>query len=224
MICSKLDTQNYTAFANFIPVENMNATADGITISGLTDDYVLLSIFAIDNSGTPFFKSFQLLFGDINMPITVLGPDGQPASNVPVFGNATTYPGVSQICTTDASGVCTLENLTATTIGLVAKTDDNSIAVNGLAASSGQVTLKLMPYVQPVDGASFDIDNGTTGWTGGTVSQSLKIKRDTTLVVGTNGQFDLQTAGNSFPVHPFTKTAYIKYKFVTAEVPGGYFG
>ncbi|KAH0565383.1 hypothetical protein GP486_001217 [Trichoglossum hirsutum] len=224
MICSKLDTQNYTAFANFLPVENMNATADGITIFGLNDDYVLLSIFAIDSFGTAFFKTYQLLFGNINMPISVLGPDGQPASNVLVYGNATSYPGVSQTCTTDASGVCTLENLTATTIGLVAKTGDNSIAVNGLAASPSQVTLKLMPYDQPEDGASFDVNNGTSGWTGGAVSQSLKVKRDTTLVVSTNGQFDLQTANNSFPVHPFTKTAYIKYKFVTAEVPGGYFG
>lgn len=201
----------------------MNATADGITFSGFTDDYVLLSIIALDTSGTPILKSYQLHFGNINMPILVLGPDGQPASNILVLGNATIYPGISQTCITDSTGKCILENLTSTTIGLVARAADNSIAVNGLAAGSSQVTLKLMPFILPQPGASFDISNGTSGWTGGTVT-SLNVKRDTVLVVSTNGQFDLQTAHNSFPVHPFTKQAYIKYKFVTEEVPGGYFG
>jgi len=158
------------------------------------------------------------------MPILVLDPTGQPAANVPVYGNATIYSGISQICTTNAAGQCSLQNLTATTIGLVAKSEDNSVAVNGLASTTAQVTLTLVPFHDPQPGESFDISNGTTGWTGGVVSQSLKIKRDTTLVVSTNGQYDLQTASNGFPVHPFTKTAYIKYKFVTEEVPGGFFG
>jgi len=158
------------------------------------------------------------------MPILVLGPDSQPASGVLVYGNATTYPGVSQECTTNASGQCSLTNLPPTTIGLVARTDSNSIAVNGLAATTGQVTLKLLPFTQPTGNSTFDVNNGTSGWTGGTVSQSLKIKRDTTLTLSTNGQYSLQSASNSFNVHPFTKTAYIKYKFITSEVPGGYFG
>jgi hypothetical protein len=196
----------------------------GITFSGFIDDYVLLSIFALDSEGTPILKSYQLHFGSIDMPILVLGPDDQPASNVVVYGNATGYPGVSEACTTDIAGRCTLANLPSTTIGIVAKSEDNSIAVNGLAATSGLVTLKLMPFLQPKSGASFDIANGTEGWTGGAISQSLKIKRDTSLVVSTNNLFDLQSASNSFPVHPFTKTAYIKYKFVTAEIPGGFFG
>ena len=106
----------------------------------------------------------------------------------------------------------------------MAKTDSNSIAVDGLASTTAQVTLKLLPFTQPNGDSSFDINNGTSGWSVGTVSQSLKIKRDTTLTVSTNGQYDLQSASSSFNVHPFTKIAYIKYKFITSEVPGGYFG
>lgn len=142
---------------------------------------------------------------------------------MPVTGNATIYPGVSESCTTDATGQCTSPNLIATTIGLVAKTADNYVAVNGLAATTSQLTLKLIPFKESVSGSSFDIANGTSGWTGGVVS-SMKVKRDTTLVLSTNGQYDLQTASNSFPDHPGATMAYIKYKFVTAEVPGGYFG
>lgn len=158
------------------------------------------------------------------MPILVLNPDGQPVGDVLVYGNATTYPGVSQQCTTDASGKCSLTDLPPTTIGLVAKAGDNTIAIDGLAPTSGQVTLKLMPFNQPDGDSSFNVNNGTSGWTGGSTSQSYKIKRDTTLALATNGAYDLQSASNSFPVKENTKAAYIKYKFITEEVPGGYFG
>jgi hypothetical protein len=44
----------------------------------------------------------------------------------------------------------------------------------------------LLPYclhnVQPKDDASFDVHDGTSGWTSGAVSSHSKVKRDTTLV------------------------------------------
>ncbi|KAL9039043.1 MAG: hypothetical protein Q9214_005036, partial [Letrouitia sp. 1 TL-2023] len=222
--CSKFEVANTTAFANFAPVDDITVTPDGILFPGFSDDYVLLSLFALDTYGNVILKSYELHFGSINMPILVLGPDSQPASGVRVYGNATEYPGVSQECTTVASGQCSLTNLPPTTIGLVARTDDNSIAVSGLASTTSQVTLKLTPFTEPNGDSSFDVNNGTSGWTEGTLSQSLKIKRDTTLTVSTNGAYDLQSASGSFKVHPSTKTAYIKYKFITSEVPGGFFG
>ncbi|GKT61396.1 hypothetical protein ColTof4_01479 [Colletotrichum tofieldiae] len=99
--------------------------------------------------------------------------------------NANTHPGVERFCTADVTGRCTFDNLPSTTIGLIARTGDNSIAVSGLAASSGLMTLELMPFIKPDAGASFDIDNGTTGWSGGTTT-SAKVKRDTQLVVSTD--------------------------------------
>ena len=211
-------------YANDSQIDGISVTPESITFPGFTADYVLLSIFALDSNGDPILQSYQLHFGNVDMSILVLGPDNKPAEGVQVLGNATTYPGVGQQCLTDASGKCSLVNLPPTTIGLVARTDSNSIAVDGLATTTSQVTLKLLPFAEPAGDSSFDVNNGTSGWTGGTISQSLKIKRDTTLTVGTNGQYTLQHASNSFKVHPFTKTAYIKYKFITEEVPGGYFG
>jgi hypothetical protein len=222
--CGQLDVNKFQVLLNFANFTSLTATAAGISITGIQDDYALLSVFALDTFGTPIVNSFQLLFGNINMPVQVLGPDGSPTSNALVVANASIYPGVGHACTTDAKGGCTFQNLISTTIGLVAHTDNNSIAVNGLAATAGLVTLKLMPYVDPKANATFDVANGTTGWDGVGTPGTINAKRDTTLVVSTNHQFNLQSAGNSFPVHPFTKKAYIKYKFVTAEVPGGFFG
>lgn len=161
------------------------------------------------------------------MPMLILDPTDNPVPGVVVQANSTIYPGVSQSCTTGEDGKCTFTNLIASSISLVARTGDNSIAVDGLAPSFGLVTMKLMPYVAPGPDDNFDISNGTTGWDGGVISEEpfLKMtKRDTSLVISTNGARTLQSAKKSFPVHPFTKVVFVKYKFITSEIPGGYFG
>lgn len=222
--CSKFQINSTTAFANFKEIPGLVVTPDAIEFPGFADDYVLISVFALDSFGSPIIKSWELHFGSVDMPILIQNPDGTPAEGVFVEANATIYPGLTGSCTTDASGKCTIQSLPGTTIGLVARKEDNSIAVNGLAPTTTQVTLKLLPFVAPKDGASFDVDNGTGGWTGGELKQSVKVKRDTTLVVGTNGAYSLQSASNSFPAKESTKKTYIKYRFITSEVPGGFFG
>ncbi|KAL0942061.1 uncharacterized protein CTRU02_204824 [Colletotrichum truncatum] len=218
-----LDTENVAVYSNLAETQNFNVSPQAISFPGFSGGSVLLSIFALDNAGNPIIKSFQLALGSVSMPVLVLGVDGNPVSGASITANATTYPGVGQSCITDNQGQCTFKNLPSTTIGLVARAGDNSIAVNGLAASSGLVTLRLMPYVDPDADASFDIDNGTSGWSGG-ITKITKVKRDAQLSVSTNGRYNLQSAAKSFPVRPFTTNAYIKYKFITSEVPGGYFG
>ncbi|KAF1993873.1 hypothetical protein P154DRAFT_48574 [Amniculicola lignicola CBS 123094] len=222
--CAKFQVDSTTAFANFKAIPELTVTEDTITFPGFTEDYVLISVFALDTNESPIIESWELHFGSVNMPILILNPDDTPAEGVRVKADATAYPGLTGSCTTDVSGQCTLQNLPGTTISLVARKDDNSIAVNGLAPTTVQVTLKLLPFVTPNPDASFEIDNGMAGWTGGQLQQSLKIKRDTTLVVNTNGQYTLQSASNSFPASEGTKQVYIKYRFITSEVPGGFFG
>lgn len=222
--CSKFDVNQTTAFANFEAIPDIVVNEDSISFTGFSDDYCLLSVFALDTNGFPIIQSWELHFGTVNMPVLILNPDETPAEGVQIEANATVYPGLTGSCITDASGKCTIENLPGTTIGLVARKEDNSIAVNGLAPTTVEVTLKLLPFVDSKPGASFGVDNGTAGWTGGTVQQSLKVKRDTTLVVSTGGQYTIQTASNSFPASTGTKKVYIKYRFITSEVPGGFFG
>ncbi|GJC86435.1 hypothetical protein ColLi_09273 [Colletotrichum liriopes] len=198
-------------------------TLEGISLPGFSNTSVLLSVFALDVAGSPIIKSFDFVFGEISRPVVVLGTDGNPVSGATITVHATTHPGVARFCTADGTGRYTFGYIRSTTIRLIARTGDNSIAVNGLAASSGLVTLELMPFVEPDAGASFDINNGTTGWSGGTTT-SAKVKRDIQLVVQRVRQRNLQSAAKIFPVHPFIQSAYIMYKFVTSEVPGGYFG
>ena len=223
--CPVLDKSNYTIFANLDPVTTSTSTADAIILPGFSEDYVFLTVAALDINGVPIFQSFQLLFGSINMPVLVLGGNGQPAANIQVEANATIYPGIGQIGKTDASGLFIVTNLPETTIGLKAKGGNNEIGVNGVAATTTTVTLKLTPFNPPSDFSNLVFSNGTAGWSNGKIiPHSEKRAVDNDLILSTNAQFDLQTTSSTWKTFPSSNTAFIRYRFITAEVPGGYFG
>ncbi|MCJ1251268.1 hypothetical protein MMC30_008499 [Trapelia coarctata] len=224
--CDILNAGNYTVFANGNPVTT-TGTANSITLPGFQDDYVFLAIAAFDIYGHPFFQSFRMLFGSISMPVLVLGPDGLPAPNVLVKANATTYPGIGQSGLTDATGKFIINNLPSTTIGLLAQSNNNTIGVNGVAATPGQITLQLTPFNVPNDFFNLDFSNGTAGWSAGTLIDHVETKKrvvDKDLVLSTGGSPSLQSTSSTWKTYPFSKTAYIRYRFITSEVPGGYFG
>lgn len=233
LTCTLLDVNNYTVL---LPVSNNPIYAIGAPLTGTTNTstsigmpgfgagYVSIVIVAMDLSGNSIIQSFQLLFGFVSMPVLVLDETGSPASGVSVVANATVYPGINQVGTTDTNGMVTFTNLALTTIGLTARTADNKIGVNGVAATVVTVPIHLLPFGAASNTTSFDISNGTAGWTGGVNEQLVVSKRDTALSVSTNGQYTIQMASSYPTVYPFTKTVYIKYKFQTDEVPGGYFG
>lgn len=230
MQCGSLDVDNYTILANFDIIDGVEASASGISLPGFANMQVFLTVMGLDLNGNVFQGAYQLIFGEISMPVLVIDANGNPVAGATVTANATTFPYVGQVITTDDSGVGVFTNVPLTTIGLVATTPDNQIAVNGLAATTSSTTLSLIPFTIPGNVTS-DFANGTLGWTGGvevdgsSFTKRSLTRRDTTdLEVSTNGQFDEQLASKEFQLFPFTKTTYIKYKFITAEVPGGYFG
>ena len=196
---------------------------------------------ALDSNGFPFISTFQLLFGSMTLSVTLKDAEGNPAPNVPIEANSTQYDGFTRTAMTDDNGQASFSNLPAMTVSLVARTADNQIAVAGVASEQGTATMQLIPFNQPAAVDNFDFSNGAEGWTGGTIINSVEkrfassrrayearnrlAKRDgSDLMVDTGGQYDLQTASATFNTHPFTKTVYIRFKFVTSEVPGGYFG
>lgn len=171
MSCGTLDTANYTVYSTWGVVPGTTASSTSISIPGFASGYVFLSIITYDSWGDPLVKSFQLLFGSATMAVLVLDPAGLPASGVPVFCNATTYVGIGATGITDSAGKVTFSNVPSTTIGFLAKTSTNQVSVGGVAGGSiTSITLNLLPLSSPVPGASgWNVDNGTAGWTGGTV-------------------------------------------------------
>ena len=233
-------------YANGQQLESSSYTVSsiGIQLPGyIESSFTPLALMALDSNGYPFISTFPLLFGCNTLKVTLNDANGSPVANVPVEANTTQFDRFTQTLLTDESGQASFTNLPATTIGLLARTPDNQIAVAGIASELGFVTMQLIPFNQPSDEDNFDFSNGSDGWTGGTIishvakrhvasrrayeARNRLAKRtdlDLDLEVGTNGQFDLQTASATFKTYPFTKTVFLKFKFQTNEIPGGYFG
>lgn len=206
LTCPVLDTKNYTVLANDVPLLNTTNSTNTISIPGLTEAYVLLSVFALDSEGEPLLSSFALIFGTISKSVLVVDATGKPAPNVLVQANATIYPGLGQTATTDSSGAVTFINLIATTLSLIATTPDNQIAVAGIASTSaGDTTLTLIPFNSPA-------------------SATALRKRSNEFVVSTAFSPNVQMVSKVFTLPPSAKTAYINYVFQTDEILGGFFG
>ncbi|KIX01458.1 uncharacterized protein Z518_09184 [Rhinocladiella mackenziei CBS 650.93] len=119
-------------------------------------------------------------------------------------------------------------NVPAVTIGLLAKTMDNQINVNGVAGRNGvQVTKQLMAPDGRTDDNGFDVANGTTGWIV-VIYEYLVVSN---VVVCGNlppvfqwwSLYIIATGHKSLDAKPTTSPVYIEYMFQTAAVPGGYF-
>lgn len=246
---------------------------------------------ALDSNGYPYVTGFDLLFGNIILPVTLHDKDGNPVPNALIEANSTANNGFTQRLTTDSNGQVAFINLPPVTIGLTAYTSDNGIAVAGVYAGDGPVTMTVIPFNTPAENANYDFSSGLDGWTGSgdlfpsgqypplnsflpynpygnypppppspgdlnitilkgrhvgsPASRALAVRdgggqdmdlrvytRNTqTLQVCTSPTFDcggstdvLQTASSTFKTSPFTKVVFIRFKFITSEVPGGYFG
>jgi hypothetical protein len=226
LACGALDVDNYTVLANWIPVVGTTNTTSSIGLDSL-DGYNLLTVVAFESSGYPIFQTFCLLFGRAPLSVLVVDEIGHPAAGVTVHANASSYPTIGAVSTTDAKGIAVFDNLPVATIALRAVGPDNSLGVGSVAAGVfNSTTIHLQAFLKPAQGSDggFDVDNGLSGWTGGANVDDGLAKRAVTLVVSTVGQTAVQTASKSFGLGDDVTSVFIEYKFQTDEVPGGFFG
>ncbi|KAJ3495426.1 hypothetical protein NLG97_g3409 [Lecanicillium saksenae] len=199
---------------------------DGIHVQqGFDEGQVGLTIIARSDNGSPIMQTFTLLFGAIDMPVQVIDENGKPAAGINVTADSVAYFGSSSELTTNDQGIVVFKNLPETSIGLVARSTDNKLAFTGVAPTTETQVLKLMPLSPVSLNTDFHTNNGTTGW----VFESPKEvpvldKRDSGFVLGTNGLKGISTGHAEPKVYKYTKTVHLKYRFITSEVPGGYFG
>ena len=224
--CGTLDADNYTVLANWVPVVGTTSTASSIGLDSL-DGYNLLTVAAFEASGYPIFQTFSLLFGSAPLSVLVVDELGNPSAGATVYANASTHPNIGAIATTDAQGFADFDKVPGTTIALRAVGPDSSLGVSSVAGGLvGSTTIQLQAFHAPAQGGGdgFDVNNGLSGWTGGTTVDDGLVKRALTLVVSTAGQPGLQAASKSFGLGDDVTSVFIEYQFQTDEVPGGYFG
>lgn len=134
--------------------------------NGLAPGHATLVLMALDSNGYPYVTGFDLLFGSIILPVVLNDKDGNPVPNALIEANSTANNGFTQRLTTDSNGRVAFINLPPLTIGLTAYTPDNGIAVAGVYAGDGPVTMTVIPFNIPAENANYDFSSGLDGWTG----------------------------------------------------------
>lgn len=134
-------------------------------------------------------------------------------------------------------GIINFPYITQRTIIATAKTNNKlgtlSIAVSSLASTS--VTIKLKPFGIPSKIDNNDFSQQTAGWNIGTAPVTIIPHAEGLSVNNTNAttNYDLQLStlgegpqfiSRTFNVKTGIKQVTLKYRFITSEVPGGYFG
>jgi len=224
--CPILDIYNYSLTdENNTEINTLNTTSEITIADQFQLDKIILSLIALDEYGLPLFISFDLYFGNIDMPVRILYPNGSAASGVFVQVNLTDSPSVSQSGYTDENGSIIFTNVPSQTISLFARTTDNQIALGGIAPTTFGVNLTLIPF-------------GDTTSKNIKIAESLNVKKSAERFLHTIKKRDIQMPGftittngiglqiisRTYSVEKNHTSISIRYKFITAEVPGGYFG
>ena len=229
--CPILDIYNYSISINDIPITSSTNTTSSITILTKFDsDKVIVSLVALDIYGLPIFVSFDLYLGSISMPVHVSFQNGTSAAGVLVRANLTDSIGIGQSGYTNENGTVVFTNVPLRTISLFARTIDNEIALTGIAPSLSGVSLVLLPFGSGISTktAVFSTMKDQNVSINSSGEQFLRhvTKRDVELpgfTVTTIGQ-ELQMVSKTLMTEKNSTSVYVRYKFVTSEVPGGYFG
>lgn len=147
-----------------------------------------------------------------------------------------------------SNGSVTFSNLPGRTILIKAKGLNNEFGTAGAVGNQGSVTIKMLGFNAPSPIANNDISLGTAGWVIGagspvsviphtenipgfakSANDQLSMKVATTslvdqdIMLGTSGLGE-RTVSRTFTTEAGTTAVKIRYRFITSEVPGGYFG
>lgn len=100
------------------------------------------------------------------LPLPLHDKDGNPIPNALIEANSTANNGLTQCLTTDSNGQVAFINLPPVTTDLTAYTLDNGVAVAGIYAGDGHVTMTIIPFNIPAENADYDFSRELDGRTG----------------------------------------------------------
>ncbi|HEX6088289.1 MAG TPA: dockerin type I repeat-containing protein [Thermoanaerobaculia bacterium] len=201
-----------------------------------------------DTIGRPLYYKATIWAGGATLRVNLVN-----ANNTAFTQQASVVAALSDDPSVIAEGISTtgsvtFSNLPGRTILIKAKGINNEIGTAGAVGNQGTVSVKMIGFNTPSTIANNDISLGTAGWViapGSPVSviphtetisgfaksapdqQSMKIASnalvDQDLMLGTSGLGE-RSLSRTFTTEEGTTAVKIRYRFITSEVPGGYFG
>jgi hypothetical protein len=222
--------------AGTLLVSPTSVTASGILIEGRN----ALTLVARDTLGATIYQDFVLWAGNSTLTGIVRDENGAVAPGVEVTAKLGDNQAVQQTVTTNNAGQFEFTNLPDRTIIVEGYASNNRIASIATRAGEGPVDLELLSIQAPSPIANNDFSQGESGWSTGSApvtlvphdegdapfdSQPLTAQAGANmdLLLSTSGEGP-QTISRTFQIQPGTQNVRVRYRFITEEVPGGYFG
>lgn len=231
--------------AGAITITDHLLTANITLANGRND----VSLKAYDTEGRPVYFNGTLWAGVSPLTVRLINPDGTTFTNGGVVTATLSDDTTVTAQVTAVNGVATFPNMPARTILIKATGAGNETGSAGVIGTSGTITVKVVGFkpVSSIDNNDFSL--GTSGWdvgtapvsivphqeqifflqSGGAASQSKSLTAAPTSIVdqdlqlNTSGQGE-QSVSRTFAVSEGTTAVRIRYRFITSEVPGGYYG
>jgi hypothetical protein len=232
-----------------VKVNGNTVAASGISVAGnmvtvsqpLVDGKNVVSFSAVDADGRPLYLNQTVWAGGHTLTVHLVGEDGKPftsqADVVALLGDDQSVTATQSTTT----GTATFSNLPDRTILVQASAAGNLFGFTGDTGTAGSITLTVKGFKPASTVANNDLSQGTAGWDVGTAPVSIIPHQESVgpaakaqagiSAAATNNDIQLGTSGEgeqsisrTFTVSPGTTSVTVRYRFVTSEVPGGYFG
>lgn len=244
----KLTINNVLVPAGSLVIEPHLLTANITLANGRND----VALKAYDAFGRSLYYSATLWAGSANLQVNLVNPDGTAfTQQTNVIASLSDDPTVAAQGVT-TTGTITFTNVPARTILVKAKGIGNEIGTAGVIGTQGVVTIKMAGFNPPSPIANNDLSLGAAGWdiapgspvsivphkeiipSSLTVASSQSVSSAPTLVdqdimVGTSGVGERSVSrtfntSQTMATSTGTTAVKIRYRFITSEVPGGFFG
>jgi hypothetical protein len=199
----------------------------------LVDGPNAIEVYASDSGDGELHTATMIWAGSESLTVTVVDENGAPANGVQVVAALGDDQRV-RVTASSQGGLVKFEHLPTRTLILSATATGNRFASAAVAGDAGSVTLKLTGLSAPSPVANNDFRAGLDGWntTGANVSLVQHVEPtlpgaltapNTDLLLSTAGEGP-QSVSRTFVAGAGAHGVKLRYRFVTSEVPGGFFG
>lgn len=205
-----------------------------------------VSLVAIDMWGRSLFYEATLWAGDNTVTVSLVNSNGTPfTTQTNVIASLGDNQSVAARTVT-SNGIATLMNVPSRTIMISARGANNELGSAAIAGTQRSVIIPMRGFNPPVAIKNHDFSRGTEGWISSPGARIELIphvaeipgfprsarsvrsaitpmaqKRD--FSIGTRGEGE-QSTSYTFTTEPGTTAVRIRYRFITSEIPAGYYG
>ncbi|HEX8205433.1 MAG TPA: CARDB domain-containing protein [Solirubrobacteraceae bacterium] len=223
-----------------VPDGQLTLTPGGVTFTGgLAEGRNDLRLAAVDSEFRNLEFDAVVWAGSDTLIVETVDESSTPVPGAGVKLALGDDQSVGAEATSDAQGDAQFHNLPDRTILIQGSTSGGLSGSTGSTGGAGTASLVLYGFAPPSSVDNNDFSQGTAGWNVGSAPVSLvehdpatdaptrsarrREGEDMDLRLATSGEGE-ERISRTFAVEEDVESVSVKYRFITSEVPGGYFG